>query len=75
MHCSFFKSTLVLNSGLLYWKLLGHPVSALCIRYFALFNVRSLSKNSPSAKCTSTADVYRDVDDFGTQTVFLNDVI
>jgi hypothetical protein len=44
------------------------------IRYFALFNVCSSSKNCPSARCASSATVAgRDV--FGIKTVFLDHVL
>jgi hypothetical protein len=47
-------------------EIVGLRVPARYIRDFALFNVCSLSKNCPSARCASAANVVcRDVDVFG----------
>jgi hypothetical protein len=51
-------------------------VPARYIRNFALLNVCSSSKNCPSARRTSAADVIsRDVDVFGSKIVLLNHIL
>jgi hypothetical protein len=54
-------------------EIVGLRVPARYIRDFALFNVCSSSKNIPSARCASAADVVcRDVDVFGAGNVHFN---
>jgi hypothetical protein len=54
-------------------EIVGLRVPARYIRDFALFNVCSSSKNCPSARCASAANVVcRDVDVFGARNIFLN---
>jgi hypothetical protein len=72
MHSFLLMSTLVLNSALPFRKLLVSRVPARYIRDFALFNVCPSSKNCPSARCASAADVCRDVDVFRAGNVHLN---
>jgi hypothetical protein len=62
MHCSLFKFTWVLN-----WPLLETAGP----QYIRLFYVQycSSSKNYPSARCASVANVCRGADIFGTKTV------
>jgi hypothetical protein len=50
-------------------------VPARYIRDFALFNVYPSSKNCPSARCASAANVVcRDFEVFGAKTVLLNNI-
>jgi hypothetical protein len=71
MHCSLFRFTLVLNCPRL--ETVGLEAPACYIRDFFMFNVSSLSKNCPSARRISAANVvHRDTAIFGTQTVSLN---
>jgi hypothetical protein len=54
-------------------EIVGLRVPVRYIREFALFNVCSSSKNCPSARCASAANVVcRDVDVFGAGNVHLN---
>jgi hypothetical protein len=51
-------------------------VPARYIRDFALFNVCSSSKNCPSARCTSAANVvYRNFGIFGAKNILLNHIL
>jgi hypothetical protein len=69
MHCFLFKFTLVLNSVLLFWKLLVFEL-LLGTSETALLNVCSISKNYPSARCASAANAdCRDGDLFGAKNV------
>jgi hypothetical protein len=51
MHCFLFKFTLVSKFCPSVLKIVGLRIPARYIRDFALFNVCSLSKNCPSARC------------------------
>jgi hypothetical protein len=54
----------------------GLRVPAQYSRDISLFNVCSSSKNCPSARCASEADVIlQDVNAFGTKIVFLNHIL
>jgi hypothetical protein len=54
-------------------EIVGLRVPARYIRDFALFNVCSSSKNCPSARCASAANVVcRDVDVFGARNLLLS---
>jgi hypothetical protein len=71
MHCFLLKFTLALNS-VLFWKLLVFEF-LLGTSETALFSVCSSSKNCPSARCTSAANIVcRDVDIFGAENVLLS---
>jgi hypothetical protein len=57
-------------------EIVGIRVPAQYIRDFALFNVCPSSKNCPSARCTSAANVVcRNFDIFGAKTVLLNNIL
>jgi hypothetical protein len=78
MHRSLFKFTLALNSTLLIWKLVVFEflLGISKTPSTSKLNVYSSNKNCPSARCASTANVVcRDVDVFGTKTVYLNHVL
>jgi hypothetical protein len=65
MHFFFLKYTVVLNSALMFWKLLVSEFLLGISRDFAMFNVCSSSKNCPSARCALAANVVcKDVDVF-----------
>jgi hypothetical protein len=54
-------------------EIVGLRVPARYIRDFALFNVCSSSKNCPSARCASAANVvFKDVDVFGAGIICYN---
>jgi hypothetical protein len=54
-------------------EIVGLRVPAQYIRDFALFNVCSSSKNCPSARCASAANIVcKDIDIFGAGNVHLN---
>jgi hypothetical protein len=75
MHSFLLKSTLISNAARPFWKLLVSEF-LLCISDFAWFNVCSSSKNCPSARCASAANVVcRDVDVFGAGNVHLNNFL
>jgi hypothetical protein len=74
MHSFSLKSTVVLNSALLFWKLLvsefllGISETSHC----SMFS----SKNCPSARCASAANVVcKDVDVFGAGNVRINHLL
>jgi hypothetical protein len=75
MHYFLFKFTLVLNSVFLFWKLLLFEF-LLGSSETAFFSVCSSSKNCPSARCASAANVVcRNVDVFGARNVLLNHIL
>jgi hypothetical protein len=54
----------------------GLQVPAQYIIEFSMFNVCCSSKNCPSARCVSAANVVcRDIDVFGTKTASLNHIL
>jgi uncharacterized membrane protein len=70
MHSSLIIFTLVLNSALLFFEIVGFQLPGWCIRDFALFNIFSSRKNCPSARCASVVYVVgREVDVFGAKNV------
>jgi hypothetical protein len=69
MNCSLFKFAYALHSALLFWELLAFEFLRYVRRDISIFNVCFSSRNSPSARCASAANVvYRDDDVFGTKT-------
>jgi hypothetical protein len=57
-------------------EIAGLRVPARYIRDFALFNICPSSKNWPSARCASVANVVcRDFDVLGAKTVLLNSIL
>jgi hypothetical protein len=72
MHSFLYKFTLVVNSVLLFWKLLVFEF-LLCILETLLCSVCSACKNCPSARCASAANVIcMDADVLGAKNVLLN---
>jgi hypothetical protein len=73
VNVDFTYLSLILCNYYYYLEIVGLRVPARYIRDFAMFNVCSSSKNCPSARCASAANVVcKDVDLFGAGNVHIN---